>query len=235
MRDDVVPYEGYMPLLDVSKVIELEKVAADNGTSLLTLMRRAGNAVAEAADKIVGSPTSSAKRVVILAGSGNNGGDGWVAASDLAAKGHDVVLVSRSPAEELCAEPAKPAAIEAAQADSFNIVLSPSKEDLGSLLHGASLMIDAILGTGFAHAEVRQPYCEWIDRANAARIEHGVPILAVDCPSGLNAQTGQAAKSCIRADTTLTMIAAKKGLAEQAASGYVGKLLVAPLGISMAT
>lgn len=233
MLESIKPYESEMPILDVSEVIALEKRTAESGTSLLTLMGRAGGAVAQAACKVVDEDGSEGKQVVILAGSGNNGGDGWVAASSLAADGYDVTLVSKMPAEELKAEPARTAAREAMRKGGFEVALSPAGEELRELLNGANIIIDAILGTGFAHSEVRPPYSEWIELANAACNAYGIPILAVDCPSGLNAQTGEAAMSCIKADETITMIAPKTGLVQEVAGKYVGTLLIAPIGIEV--
>lgn len=111
------------------------------------------------------------------------------------------------------------------------IALSPATAELERLLNEAALIIDAILGTGFAYSEVRAPYIEWIDHVNHARNTRGVLVLAVDCPSGLNAQTGNAATTCIVADETITMISAKAGLVQESASKYVGALLVAPIGV----
>lgn len=231
MTQTVITYEPNMPVLDVSEVIQLEKRTADDGTSLLTLMGRAGGAVPEAAEEILRESELAGKNIVILAGSGNNGGDGWVAAENLATKGYQVTLVSNATAEELKAEPARTAAIKAVRNKGFSIAISPTYDELEKLLYEASLIIDAILGTGFAHSEVRAPYSEWIDLANDARAKHGIPILSIDCPSGLNAQTGVAAKSCIEAYETITMIAAKTGLVQEASSSYVGTLLVAPIGV----
>lgn len=231
MTQTVIAYEPNMPVLDVSEVIQLEKRTAADGTSLLTLMSRAGGAVAEAAEEILRERCSTGKNVVVLAGSGNNGGDGWVAAEKLARKGYQVTLVSNAPAEKLKAEPARTAAIKAVRNKGFSIALSPTNDVLEKLLHEADLIIDSILGTGFVYLEVRAPYSEWIDLANDASSKHGIPILSVDCPSGINAQTGVAAESCMEADKTITMIAAKTGLVQKASSSYVGTLLVAPIGV----
>ena len=225
-------FETGMPVLDVSDVIELERRTAESGTSLLTLMNRAGAAVAETAAEMLGE-SKPTQKIAILAGSGNNGGDGWVAAARLADEGYDVTLVSKAPADALTAEPARTAVMEAAHGDRFKIAVSPAAAELAQLLNEADLIIDAVLGTGFAHSEVRSPYDEWIDLANTARNAYDVPILAVDCPSGLNAQTGTAATSCINADKTITMITAKTGLVQAAAAKHVGTLLVAPIGVEI--
>lgn len=101
-------------------------------------------------------------------------------------------------------------------------------------------MVDAILGTGFSHSEVREPYASWIVLANEVcgrksecsdkgADEVGMAGIAVDCPSGLNAQTGAPAQACIRADETITMLAVKKGLLVPEAAPYVGQLRLALL------
>lgn len=221
------------PVLDVADVIAMEQRIASAGTSLYELMRRAGSALAHATE----AQTSPGERIVVLAGPGNNGGDGWVAAAELARAGRIVTIVTKACAEELTAEPARTAALESAAAcpaladvpGSLDILVSPSSDELEALLASASLIIDAILGTGFSHDSVREPYATWIGLANAARITHTVPIIAADCPSGLNAQTGFATTSCITADTTITMLAAKPGLVAPHAHEHVGKLIIAPL------
>lgn len=95
------------PILDVSHVQELERRIAETGTSLLELMKRAGTALAEAAIE----QTAPHDRVVILAGSGNNGGDGWVAAQKLSAADREVIVIAKSAAQDLTSEPARTAAL----------------------------------------------------------------------------------------------------------------------------
>lgn len=213
------------PVLDVVDVVALEQRIARDGTSLLELMTRAGAALARVAEAhaVLGAA------VVILAGSGNNGGDGWVAARALAAAGRNVTLISKTAPEELTAEPARTAALESASTGSFDLAIAPSDAELTRLLDNADVIVDAILGTGFAHDRVREPYATWIRQANEAHRKHGVRIVAADCPSGLNAQTGATASECIAADETVTMIVPKTGLLESQARPYVGTLLLAPL------
>jgi NAD(P)H-hydrate epimerase len=74
------------------------------------------------------------------------------------------------------------------------------------------------------------PYSTWIKACNSTQGESHHPfVIAADCPSGLNAQTGIAAATCIKADETVTMLKAKTGLTSPSAKTYVGKLLIAPL------
>ena len=188
-------------------------------------MTRAGSALAHAAQ----AHAAPGATVVILAGSGNNGGDGWVAARALAATGRSVTLVSKAAANEVTAQPARTAALESASTGSFDLAIAPSDAELAWLLDNADVIVDAILGTGFAHDQVREPYATWIRLANAARNDHGTRIVAADCPSGLNAQNGATASDCVMADETVTMIVPKTGLLESQARPYVGTLLLAPL------
>ena len=227
--NDVKP----VPVMDVAEVVALEQRIAQEGTSLYTLMT--GKAVAET----VRQHTPVGSRVVVLAGSGNNGGDGWVAAEDLAEQGYNVVLVTKAPAAEIKAEPAKTAALKAEEAGSFRIEVDPGRGAIEEELKRADVVVDAILGTGFSHSEVREPYASWIELANeicsckpecsGKSAGEGAWLIAVDCPSGLNAQTGASAQACIRADETITMLAVKTGLLVPEAAPYVGQLRLALL------
>lgn len=220
-----------VPVMDVAEVVALEQRIAQEGTSLYTLMTRAGKAVAEAVRQH--APVGS--HIVVLVGSGNNGGDGWVAAEDLAEQGYDVALVTKAPAAEIKAEPAKTAALKAEEAGSFRVEADPGRGAIEDELKRADVVVDAILGTGFSHSEVREPYASWIALANevcGCKPEcsgKGAWLIAVDCPSGLNAQTGTAAQACIRADETITMLAVKTGLLIPEAAPYVGQLRLALL------
>lgn len=229
--NDVKP----VPVMDVAEVVALEQRIAQEGASLYTLMTRAGKAVAEAVCQH--APVGS--YVVVLAGSGNNGGDGWVAAEDLAEQGYNVVLVTKAPAAEIKAEPAKTAALKAEEAGSFRVEVDPGRGAIGEELKRADVVVDAILGTGFSYSEVREPYESWIALANEVcgrkpecsgkGAGEGAWLIAVDCPSGLNAQMGTAAQACIRADETITMLAVKTGLLVPEAAPYIGRLCLALL------
>ena len=233
--DDALEDAKPVPVMDVAEVVALEQCIAQEGTSLYTLMTRAGKAVAEAVRQH--APVGS--NVVVLAGSGNNGGDGWVAAEDLAARGYNVVLVTKALAAEIKAEPAKTAALKAEEVGSFRAEVDPGRGAIEEELKRADVVVDAILGTGFSHSEVREPYASWIALANEVcgcksecsgkGTSEGAWLIAVDCPSGLNAQTGAHAQACIRADETITMLAVKTGLLVPEAAPYVGQLRLALL------
>jgi len=234
-------------VLSVEEVVALERRIEAEGTSLYTLMHRAGTSVAEwicdalavssaglpgVAD-VAGLPGAS-EHIVILCGSGNNGGDGWVIADKLAAWGYCVSVITATPADSLQAEPARQTALEiAAKAhELLTVYLNPDAELLKDLARRARIIVDAILGTGFNGLEVRSPYDSWIHTVNATRsaLPGKLPlVVAVDAPSGLSAQSGQAAEPTIMADATITMIAYKPGLLMPSSKLYCGTLSLAQL------
>lgn len=230
----------HRPVLDVADVTKLEQAIAACGTSLAELMERAGNAIADEVQAQLAGPAP----VVVLCGSGNNGGDGWVCARALAQAGWPVTLVAPRPAEALTAEPAHSAALKALAAAQTNqlpltLLVAPNAEQLELELNEAHCIVDAILGTGFSGTEVREPYTTWISLTNQRRksalaceqAEHNVAarIVAADVPSGMSAQTGLAAQPCIHADATVTMIVYKPGLVKPEAARWTGSMKLAPL------
>lgn len=167
--------------------------------------------------------------VVVLCGSGNNGGDGWVAAEDLAQRGCAVRVITPCTPEDIKAEPAHEAAMRAtAQLSPANILVAPAHDEFTKALAAADIIIDAILGTGFSGDAVREPYAAWIKAANERRAE-GALTVAADVPSGLSAQTGKAADPCIKADLTVTMMTLKPGLVTPYAFAFCGGVRVAPI------
>lgn len=167
--------------------------------------------------------------VVVLCGSGNNGGDGWVAAEYLEQRGCDVRVVTPRAPEDIDAEPAHEAALHAAaQLSPASILVTPAHRELAQTLDAADIIIDAILGTGFSGDTVREPYDAWIEAANARRAK-GALAVAADVPSGLSAQTGKAAEPCMKADLTVTMMTLKPGLATPYAFAFCGCVRIAPI------
>lgn len=186
-------------------------------------------AAAPAQDKRLGGKQSTLPRVAILCGSGNNGGDGWVAAEYLAQQGCVVNVITPCAPEEIKAEPAHDAAVQAAHALSpADILVNPAHGTLAQTLAAADVVIDAILGTGFSGDEVREPYAAWIKAANERKTK-GTFTVAADVSSGLSAQTGKAASPCIKADLTVTMMTLKPGLTTPFAFAFCGDVRVAPI------
>ena len=213
--------------LDVPDVVALEQMIAADGTPLYELMKHAGAAIAQAA--LAREPRP--QKVAIVAGSGNNGGDGWVAAELLAQEGLPTTIVTPKRPEELTTEPAHSAAVHAAQTcgEALRILVAPAEGEVAATLEEADLAIDAMLGTGFAHDSLREPLAGWVRALNAAREAGGLYVIAADVPSGLSAQTGAAATPHVLADETITMMVRKPGLESDEGRRACGELKVASI------
>ncbi|MMZ49457.1 Bifunctional NAD(P)H-hydrate repair enzyme Nnr [compost metagenome] len=157
----------------------------------------------------------------ILVGKGNNGGDGLVAARHLTDAGLRVTVVYAEPPETLRGEAAAQRDIIAA----LDIpVILYGRANLE--LHGASGIVDALLGTG-TQGPPREPYASLIREANAS----GAPIVSVDVPSGLDADTGALHEPCIHARVTVCLAYLKCGLAQYPGAGNAGDVVVRYIGI----
>lgn len=205
------------PVLSTEEVKHLEDLIDKYGMSKAELMESAGEFVAEIVRKV------HPDHVVVLAGFGNNGGDGWVAADILSHAGIAVDVVTPVNPDEIKSSLARHVARRTAERD-VNVVVGPSRDELVELLEKCDLAIDAILGTGFS-GKLRPPFSIWIPTLN----ESGLPVVSVDVPSGLDADTGEVASDCVRATTTATMIVPKIGLYSGEASDYVGELVCSSL------
>jgi NAD(P)H-hydrate epimerase len=161
------------------------------------------------------------KRVAIFCGPGNNGGDGFVIARHLHNAGWRVRIVLTVEQDNLRGD-----SLINFQIVSHMPIPIESISASDDLLDWAELVVDALLGTGFSD-EVREPIASLIHRINAA----GKLVIAVDTPSGLDCQTGHAAKATIRAETTITFVAVKSGLVEPAAQPFVGRIITAEIGV----
>ena len=181
-------------------------------------MHRAGFAAAQEVLSLPGAET-----VVVLAGMGNNGGDGWVAAETLKSKGMAVQVVTPVDPDDLRGDLARVVAQSAVGAG-VPIIVGPSRSELEALLDKTDVVLDCMLGTGFEGAP-RAPFDIWIECLNAS----GARVVAVDVPSGLSAQTGFAPGPCVVADMTVTMLALKPGLLADRGRDVCGSIVVAPL------
>ncbi|KZE63192.1 bifunctional ADP-dependent (S)-NAD(P)H-hydrate dehydratase/NAD(P)H-hydrate epimerase [Paenibacillus jamilae] len=157
----------------------------------------------------------------ILVGKGNNGGDGLVAVRHLTDAGLRVTVVYAEPPEALRGEAAAQRDIIAAL-DIPVILYGQDNLDL----RGASGIVDALLGTG-TQGPPREPYASLIREANAS----GAPIVSVDVPSGLDADTGALHEPCIRASVTVCLAYLKCGLVQYPGAGTAGDVVVRYIGI----
>ena len=210
------------PTLNRSQVRQLDRRAMDEyGMSGLVLMENAGRGVA---DKLC--ELGIAGPVVICCGKGNNAGDGFVIARHLDLRGHAVRVLLWAREDELTGDAAANFQI-LKKTDVPIDVFGPEHDpaQLAEHLHRASWIVDALLGTG-ARGEPRPPLDEVIDQLNAA----DAPRLAVDLPSGLDCDTGQATRHTVRAAVTCTFAVAKPGFFAPGADRYTGRLEVLDIG-----
>lgn len=185
----------------------------------LILMENAGRGIADVARRMLTEP--KAKLVHIYCGSGNNGGDGYVVARHLLNYGARVRVRVLAAAEKIAGD----ARINLEILQSIGcrpdfIGELPAVDDKPDLI------IDAMLGTGVKGA-LRGLYAQAADAMNAA----GCPILAVDIPSGVNADTGQVEGPAVRATITATMAALKRGLLFSPGREYAGRLEIVDISM----
>ena len=206
------------PVLNIDDVKRVEVALTREGVSVSELMRRAGYAAAREVVEL-----GEVDNVVVLAGLGNNGGDGWVAAEALREHGTNVTVVSPVEPGDLAGDLPRQVAQSAIRAG-VSVIVGPSRDELGDLLATADVVLDCMLGTGF-HGDVRKPFDIWIECVNACPAR----VVSVDVPSGLSAQTGRAGSACVVADMTVTMLSLKPGLLADDGRDVCGAIVVAPL------
>ena len=206
------------------------------GVSGEWLMEQAGAAVAAAARALaVDTGRWGRGPIVIVCGPGNNGGDGLVAARRLAPTGTRVVVA-------LVASEARPSTRDAGRNwdrivrdDRITIVHASVARDVAVLGRGiekASIVVDALLGTGVRGA-LREPIRSAVELVNAARAAK-VPVLAVDTPTALDLTSGDPSDPVVQADLTITFHRPKTGLLTRTGKALAGRVLVAPIGIPQA-
>lgn len=179
------------------------------------LMERAGLAAATVArDMLAGRRP----RVLLLAGPGNNGGDALVVARHLASWFFEVAVCARGDARRM---PPDAAAAHAAWRESGGAIVADWTAD-----RDFGLIIDGLFGIGLTRA-IGEPYARWIVQAN----DSGIPVLALDVPSGLDAETGAAQANAIHASATATFIALKPGLLTQDGPDHCGSISVHALAV----
>ncbi len=188
------------------------------------LMEKAGAAVAHETAKLAGPPP---KKILVLAGKGNNGGDGLVAARYLHDQGYDLQVLLFSEREKLKADPARNFVENAKRGIATRIVGEHfAWETVPGLLREPDLIIDALFGVGL-DKPLGEPYRSLIENLNQANKK----VVAVDIPSGLESDTGKILGSCVRATVTVTMGLPKKGFYEGEGPKVTGKVVVADIGI----
>lgn len=213
-----------MKLCSADEMRALEVRAAAAGRGAHVLMEEAGLAVAQEVWISLGAAPE--RKVVVLAGPGNNGGDGLVAARHLHDFGANVVVLL----------------LKARGEDDANLkllierdvdvrVLSDDLAPLEDALDGADVVIDAVLGTGHARP-LEGLIARVTDRVDSARHEPLRPqVFAVDLPTGVDADTGHADPHALRADVTIALGCSKVGLHTLPGAEYAGRVEVIDIGL----
>ena len=196
-------------LYTAAQVRELDRLAIEErGIPGATLMQRAG----EAAFQLLRTRWPRARRIAVLCGPGNNGGDGFVLASLAQAAGMIPVVIGLGETDKI----KRDAASARKTCQSAGVAIQDFHAEL---LTGSDVIVDAMLGTGIERAVNG----EW--RAAIEAINHSrLPVLAVDIPSGLNADTGRVMGVAIRAQVTMTFIGLKSGLFTGAGRDHAGEI-----------
>ncbi|HEY2201337.1 MAG TPA: NAD(P)H-hydrate epimerase, partial [Solirubrobacteraceae bacterium] len=201
------------PLLDAEQMRAVDRWAIEErGVPGLDLMERAGAAVARAVERV--APDGS---VTVVCGKGNNGGDGLAVARLLREADRQVTVVCTAPPEDFTGDVR--ANLDRLPGD------APVALDAVAL-DGATVIVDALLGTGF-QGDPRGAVGEAIEAVNAA----AAPVVSVDMPSGVDASTGVVAGAAVRAAVTVTFHAAKPGLWIYPGKAHAGEVETIDIGI----
>lgn len=205
------------------------------GISGARLMEHAGTAVAAAVRALaVDQGRWGTGPILVLAGPGNNGGDGFVAARRLARAGATVIVA-------LVATEARPHGADAARnwdrlegddrVTRVHVAGPREAALIGQGIERAAVVVDALLGTGVA-GSLRDPIRTAVETIRRAR-EAGVPVVAVDTPTAVDLSSGEPSDPVVRADLTVTFHRPKTGLLTRRGAALAGRILVAPIGIPL--
>ncbi len=201
-------------LYRADQVRELDRRAIQNHSIPgYELMSRAG----DRAWRVLRALWPSARAVTVACGGGNNGGDGYIVATRALESGLEVQAIA-------LVDPASLSGDARSAADAF-LAAGGALADSSQALTG-SVVVDALLGTGLDRS-VREPHAGLIRRIN----DSGLPVLALDVPSGLNADTGMPMGCAVRADATVSFIGQKRGLWTGRGPGLAGQRIFEVLDV----
>lgn len=206
-----------MEVLTIADMRRFDHLACRGGGSTgFDLMLRAGRAVADAAMAL-----TEEGGIVVIAGRGNNGGDGFIAAAELAARGRDVSIILLCDRATLTGDAARAALAWKRE------VLPCRPESLGTRSIGKpALIVDALFGAGLDRPVKGDPRT-MIEAINAS----GIPVLSVDLPSGIGGDTGAVMGAAVRATRTVTFVRPKPGHLLLPGRLHCGRLDVVDIGI----
>lgn len=212
-----------VPVLSRAEARALDHAASERGgVPSLTLMENAGRTSAD----VILAEYPSAKRFVVLAGPGNNGGDGFVVARRLADAGRKVLLLSTADPDRATGDAATNVQRWRDAYGSVTLLESGSLGPLDQALRASDVAVDALLGIGLSRE------LEGLERAVVERVNtSSIPVVALDLPSGLDADRGVPLGVAVRARLTLTFAHDKRGLCTPLGAEHAGRVRVLDIGI----
>jgi len=190
----------------------------------MVLMENAGRNVADVVERYLGGVAG--EPIAVVAGAGNNGGDGFVAARHLGIRGAKVVTLLAAPSQKPAGDATANLEILRRLHHEIREVGSAQAARLSATLRQFAMIVDAVAGTGL-RGTLQGDLATVVEQINAARSA----VAAVDIPTGLDCDTGKAAGPAVRATMTVTFVARKKGFDSPGAAEYTGKVIVADIGI----
>ena len=208
------------------QMLEMDRMTIEEmGLPGIVLMENAGRGAAEIAMDML--EHKKARSTMVMCGSGNNGGDGYVVARYLLAWGHKVRICALTPLDEVHGDAhIHLDVLLAMQADVRPVVDMTELAAAARRFSHTHIVVDAILGTGL-QGEAHGIAAAAIEVMNAG----DVPVLSVDIPSGLDANTGKPLGMAVRATRTATCHAPKVGFRNRSSAKYTGKVSVVDIGI----
>jgi len=217
-----------LKIVTTDQMREIEQRAAAIGLPPEVLMENAGLAVAQEVKRYLGN--IAGRRILTLIGPGNNGGDGLVAARHLHDWGADIHLYLTKPRADSDTN------YQLTQQRGIHTITTTTGQPddlaaLDSLLPSVEVVIDALFGTGKTRPMEGAFKQVLVKVREAKERDTNLQIMALDLPSGLDADTGAADIACLSADVTITLAYPKQGLFAFPGATKVGKLIVADIGI----
>jgi len=195
------------------------------GMKRFLMMENAGHGIS---DFVVGRLKNvKGKKVVAVCGTGNNGGDGFVACRHLAGHGAKATVILLGDPSSIKSEEARLNWGIIEKMDSVEIIFGREiNNEIKKRVANADIVLDGIFGTGI-RGEIREPYAAAIDLINNSKAY----VLAIDVPSGFDPNTGAIHEKVVKADATVTFHRMKAGLEGKSAKKYTGPVYVENIGI----
>ena len=205
--------------ITVKQMMQIEENGHQMGFPRKLMMENAG---ASASRYLVEKfPNISSKKILVFAGLGNNGGDAFVIARHLAGYGSNVKVVLLGNPDKIKTDEARTNWKLLEKMNSIDLIIA---SNVSELYIQADVIIDGILGTGIS-GKIKEPYASAIDMINKSKAYK----LAIDVPSGLDPDTGNAYGQCVKADSTVTFHKMKVGMPKR--KDVCGTILVEKIGI----